>query len=164
MKLDIQLEEQDYIDAAFSTAMPTTRYIAVTLVLLVAVFVLAGILATQGYAREALVGVSCIIGSVVGVVVEKRLTIPRKARQIFHQQHLNEPFELGWNDEGISVVSPDGSFSKTWVEIWKARLLEKQILLFLSDAAFVIVPKRFFRDARTLSNFETLLGRVTRFG
>jgi hypothetical protein len=164
MILNIQLTEQDYVDAALSTAMPSSRYITVTLVLLVSAFVVAGIVATQGYAREAIVGVGCLVGCLVGIIVEKRLTIPRKARRVFHQQHLNKPFELEWNDEGISVVAPDGSFSKPWSAIWKARLLEKEILLFLSEASFLMVPKRSFPDAITLGAFETLLGRVTKFG
>jgi hypothetical protein len=164
MKLKIQLEEQDYVDAALSTAMPSARYITVTLALLVGAFVLAGIFATRGYAREAIIGVGCLVGGLVGIIVEQRLTIPRKARQVFQQQHVNEPFELGWNDEGISVVAADGSFSKPWSAIWKARLLEKEILLFLSDAIFLMVPKRFFPDASTLSAFETLLDRVKKFG
>jgi hypothetical protein len=76
---------------------------------------------------------------------------------------MNKPFEPGWNDEEISAVSADGSFTKPWREIQKARLLDKQILLFLSDVNFLMVPKRSFPDASALSAFEKLLGRVTKF-
>ena len=163
MKLKIQLEEEDYVSAALSAAMPTARYIAVTCAVLVGALILAVILGFQGYGREALVGFGTLLGAVVGGVAEQRLMIPRKARKIFHQQDMSAPFELGWNDEEISLVAPNGTFTQPWRHIHKARLLDKQILLFISDANFLMVPKRSFPDAAALSTFETLLGRVTKF-
>jgi hypothetical protein len=77
---------------------------------------------------------------------------------------MNKSFELVWNDEAISVVSADASFTKSWQDILKARLLDKEILLFLSDVNFLMVPKRSFPDASAISTFEKLLGRVTKFG
>jgi hypothetical protein len=99
-----------------------------------------------------------------GGVAEQRLTLPRKARTIFHQQHLSRPYELGWNDDELAVVSVEGSFTRAWRDIWKARVLDTEILIFLSDANFLMVPKRSFPDASTVSTFEKLLGRVTKFG
>ena len=164
MKLNIQLEEQDYVAAALSVATPTTRYIAVTCALLLGALVAAGIFASRGYFREAMVGSGVLVGALVGSIVEQRLTIPRKARKIFHQAGLNEPFELTWDEEKISVVSADGSATKPWRDIFKARILDNEILLFLSDVNFLMVPKRFFPDANAESSFEQLLNRVTKFG
>ena len=64
MKLKIQLEEQDYIDAVRSVSIPTRRYIAVTLALLLGASVLAGIFASQGYAREALIGFGVLLARI----------------------------------------------------------------------------------------------------
>jgi hypothetical protein len=164
MKLNIQLEEQDYVDAALSAATPTAQYITLTLALLLGALVLTGFFATHGYAREAIIGFGVLLGALLGMFIEQRLTIPRKARKVFYQQGLNKSFELEWNDEGIFGASANGSFTIPWSEIWKVRVLEKQILLFLSDVNFVMVPNRFFPDTSTLGTFKNLLGRVTKFG
>jgi hypothetical protein len=164
MKLQIQLVEQDYVDAALSVATPTAGYIAVTCALLVGALGVASFYAANGHVREAIIGFSVLLGALTGSAVEQRLTIPRKARKVFCQQRLSKPFELGWTDRQISVVSADGSFTKPWSEIWKARLLSNEILLFLSDVNFLMVPKRCFPDASTLLAFENLLGQVTKFG
>jgi preprotein translocase subunit SecD len=81
MKLKIQLEEQDYVDASLSAATPTARYIAVTCALLVVAVLLAGIFASHGYAREALIAIGVLLGAVAGSIVEQRLTIPRRCPQ-----------------------------------------------------------------------------------
>ena len=156
----IQLDERDYVNAAWAAAMPTRRIVVVLAAASFSVVLGAYLGWRAGYMRESIVAICVWFFGLAGAVIGHLVTIPPKAKRVFRQQQaLQRPYELTWNDGAVSVVGSTGTSTTPWTDFHKARELNDQFLLFLSDAAFLMVPKRAFPDEAVMCDFRALLKR-----
>jgi len=124
-------------------------------VLLLVILVLLIWLWWAGFWREAIVGLCALIGAVIGDGVGRRILLAKKAKRIFRQQKsLHRPYELSWTAEAITLASERGTSAIPWTDFHKYRETADQFLLFLSDANFLMVPKRAFSDISRLDAFR----------
>jgi hypothetical protein len=155
--IQIQLKEGEFVDAAkAASALSRASVRAGGLVLLVILAVLLWFWWT-GYQREAFIGIAALVGTVVGGGVGRLLSIAANARRQFRQQQvLQRPYEFSWTDEAVTVTAEDGTSTVPWPKIHKRRETAQQFLLFLSDANFLMVPKRAFPEASLVREFRQL--------
>ncbi len=121
----------------------------------VVVVVSAVVAWTSGWRRESLVTAFVWFGVVAGTRIGQVLSIPRQARRVFRQQRgLQLPCELSWNTEGLTASAEDGVATTRWRDFHRAVELDRQFVLFFSDAAFMMIPKRSFPDVALLEDFR----------
>lgn len=153
--LHVKLEEQDYVNAARAAARPSRRTIILlaTASALVVVGAFGGWRA--GYMREAFIAGFVWFFGLVGAGTGHMLSIAPKAKRVFRQQQgLQRPHEVSWNDVGVTITGQDGQSTTRWADFYKFLELEDQFILFLSDAVFVMIPKRAFPESGLIRDFR----------
>jgi hypothetical protein len=151
----VQLTDGDYVRAVQAAARPSR--VTFIVIALISALILAGALVAwdSGYGREAVIAVSVWCGIVLGARVGQILWIPVQARKVFRQQRgLHRPHEVSWNDAGLTTTAEDGTWTISWADFHKSLELEDQFILFLSDAVFVMLPKRAFQDSGQIDGFR----------
>ena len=154
----VQLQEQDYVNAAHAAAAPSARGI-LTLAAVSALVLLVLVVAWRaGYSREAFLATFTGVFALTGAVIGHKVTISRRAKEVFRQQHgLRKPHELLWDERGVTIAAEDSRSSVPWADFHKYRELDDQFVLFLSDAMFFMVPKRAFPDGSLADAFRRVL-------
>ena len=154
-EIRVQLTDRDYVQAAQVAAAPS-RVTFIVVAVISALIVAAALVAwDSGYGREAVITVSVWCGIVLGARLGQVLWIPVQARQVFRQQRgLHRPHEVSWNDAGLTTTAEDGTWTIPWADFHKSLELEDQFILFLSDAVFVMLPKRAFQDSGQIDEFR----------
>ncbi|MBA3948725.1 MAG: YcxB family protein, partial [Acidobacteria bacterium] len=139
------------------------RTAGIVALLTVVAFGVAIVAWRAGYERQAFVGVFVWCFGVIGAVIGNALTIGTIARRIYRQQRgLSRTHELSWDDDSLTVRGEDGQSTTRWSEFHKAREVDDLFILFLSDAAFLTIPKRAFPDEPTLDAFRARMLREVR--
>jgi len=162
--LQVQLEERDYVNAARAAAKASKRTIIVLAVASVLV-VVAGVVGWRaGYMREAFIAGFVWFFALIGAWIGHMLSVGPKAKRVFRQQHgLRRAHEVSWNDVGLTVTGEDGQATTRWADFHKSRELDDQFILFFSDAAILMIPKRAFTDSGLLRDFrESVARRIPR--
>ncbi|MGB2713786.1 MAG: YcxB family protein [Vicinamibacterales bacterium] len=160
----VQLEERDYVRAARAAARPGRR-ILIALGIGSALVIVGALLGWRaGYMREALIAAFVWFFGLIGAGIGQMLSIAPKAKRVFRQQHgLRRTHEITWTDTGLTVSGEDGQSTTRWTDFHKARELDDQFLLFLSDAIFLMIPKRAFPDSSLLQSFrESIASSIAR--
>lgn len=156
--MQVRLEERDYVNAAWSAALPSRRTVIVLTAASFAVVLAAYFGWRAGYLRESIIAACVWLFGMAGAIIGHLVSILPKAKRVFRQQQeLQRPYELTWNETGLSVVGNTGTSTTPWTDFHKARELNDQFMLFLSDAVFVMVPKRAFPDEAIMRDFRALL-------
>jgi hypothetical protein len=95
---------------------------------------------------------------VAGGLIMNHVWIPWHARRIFRQQKsFGRPFELSWDEGGVHAKDGNGEYRHSWVDFIRWRENERLIVLSLSDAMFLMVPKRAFAEEASLDAFRGML-------
>jgi hypothetical protein len=156
--VQVQLEEQDYVDAARTASAPTRRSLFALAVVVVLVLVALVIGWRAGYKRESFVGVGVLVGTLGGGWIGRGVSIASRARGLFRQQKtLRRPYQVTWDTAGVTFNGENGTSTIHWSDFHKTQELENQFLLFLSDANFLIVPKRVFPDSLMRDEFRDVV-------
>jgi YcxB-like protein len=157
--IDVQLEPEDYVKASLAVSELSRKGILQLTALMVGVAVVAVFVAVYlGDVSSAILIGASSAGAAGGVLIAKRLTLPRKTRRIFAQTpSLQRPFQITWDERTLSSSSQQGAVSYPWAEFHKTRELAGYFLVFLSEVMFIIIPKRAFPDEATLRNFRECL-------
>jgi hypothetical protein len=154
----IQLEEAEFVDAARVASTPTRAWFVTAALGCVAMCVGLIWFWQAGHGRESLAGLGGLTGGVVGGWIGRRLSITAKARRLFRQQKtLHRPFELSWTTEALTLTAEHGTSTIHWPDFHKHREDTGLFLLFLSDANFLMVPKRAFPDPALLQSFRDVV-------
>jgi hypothetical protein len=106
-----------------------------------------------------------LIGGAVGgglaFELVRRFAIPRRARRLFAQQKgLQRPKTLRWDAAGLSWKSEQGEATTPWSDFLKYKESDRLYVLYLSDALFLMVPKRVFPDDVLAQSFATMVHRI----
>lgn len=94
------------------------------------------------------------IGGLFGEFAQDRIYLPARLRRLYAQVKGRVDVSYSWNDELLFVTSERGNGQRAWNDFLKARENVDVILLYVNDALFEIVSKRWFRDAGDLQDFR----------
>jgi hypothetical protein len=82
------------------------------------------------------------------ILADRHVFLPRRARRIYDQQRsLQEPFTGHLTTTGMFCQSPSGTLRRDWADHLGWLEGRDMFLLYHSDVAFHILPKRFFDPA-----------------
>lgn len=85
-----------------------------------------------------------------------RLMLPGRVRKLFLQTKAAlAPFNMEWDERGVSFTSENWSQKNVWSDFLKWRENEKVFLLYINNQSFRIIPLRFFADPSQFENFAT---------
>jgi YcxB-like protein len=160
--IQIQLKEEEFVDAAKAASAPSQAWFLTAAVALLAVLMCLIWLSRTGHGRESIAGLGALVGTAVGGWIGRGLSIGAKAKRLFRQQKgLHRPYDLSWTTEAITLTAEHGTSRIQWPDFHKRRETDDQFLLFLSDANFLMVPKRAFPDTTLLGTFrDTVTDRI----
>jgi hypothetical protein len=160
-EIRVQLNHDDYVEAAQAAARPSKRVLVVVTALSLVIISGATLLVWNSlFTREAILVTSVWFGVVFGARIGQVLYIPRQARRVFRQQHgLQTPCTVSWNVDGLSVTAEDGVSTTPWHHFNRTIELKHQFVLFLSEVLSVMIPKRAFPSDALLNDFRTQITR-----
>jgi len=157
--VEVQLQPEDYVKASMAVAQWSWKSgvkFAGGMLAVLSVVVYAAM--REGVYHAAFVSGMGTIGAVIGMHVMKWTLLPRKARRIFAQTPaMRRPYQVTWDERTMTSTSEYGSGTFPWAEFHKTRELAGQFLVFFSDVAFIMIPKRAFPDEFTLHDFRKCL-------
>jgi hypothetical protein len=154
-EIRVQLSDDDYIEAAQAAARPSMRVRIVVAVISLAIAGGAFAVWNSPFRREAILVMSVWFGVVFGARIGQVLYIPRQARRVFKQQRgFQLPCTVSWTADGVRVTAEDGVSTTPWRDFYKAIELKRQFVLFLSEALFMMIPKRAFPNQALLDDFQ----------
>jgi hypothetical protein len=156
--IEIALEERDYVNAVHAAARPGPRVIALFAGASACVAVAALFGVRAGHERQAIV-VTCVwFFGLIGAWLGQRVSIATRARRVFQQQKaLQRPYRVSWSVQGVTIASDEGLTSTDWCDFHRYIEREDQFLLFLSDALFLMFPKRAFPNTDSSRQFGELV-------
>jgi YcxB-like protein len=97
-----------------------------------------------------------LLGGLIGWMASYYIWVPLQARRVFRQQKsMQRPFELSWDATGVHAKDANGEYRHLWSDFVRWREGERLIVLSLSDAMFLMIPKRAFAEERSLEDFRT---------
>lgn len=132
--------------------MRTAIALAVTSALVIVGAFVAG---RAGYMREAFIAGFVWFFGLIGAGIGHMVSIAPKAKRVFRQQRgLRRAHEVSWNHVGLTVSGEDGQSTTRWADFHRVRELDDQFILFLSDAIFLMIPKRAFPDSGLMQSFR----------
>ena len=157
-----ELSEADYIAAQ---RLHRRRSLWLTIAGVVLAAVLAWI-AIRSFKRGDLFGLCLSLGALggglAGGLISHYLWIPWQARRVFRKQKsMQRPFELSWDAAGLHAKDGNGEYRHAWSDFVRWREGERLFVLSLSDAMFIMVPKRAFTEQQSLEAFrESVSSRI----
>ena len=157
--IDVQLHEDDYVEGAAAASAPGRSAIADVIAAVVAT--VAGLLWLwwAGRPLPSLIGFGSLTGALIGGRIGRRVSIAGGAKRRYRQQRgLQRPYTVSWTSDAITFASEQGASTIPWADFHNLRETDNLFLLFLSDANFLIVPKRAFPDALLLDAFRDVVG------
>jgi hypothetical protein len=81
-----------------------------------------------------------------------------KGRRVFRQQRVFDLLaNLSWDEGGLHTHNDNGQYRHPWSDFIRWREGKRLFVLNLSDAVFLMVPKRAFPDSTTLDAFRELM-------
>jgi hypothetical protein len=154
--IEVRLQPEDYVKASFAVAEMSWKKIfklaAVAIVVMLAAIYFA---VFEDDVHGALVMCGAAFGAMGGVLLAKRIILPRKARRIFAQTPgLQRPYQVTWDDRALTTTNQQGAGTYPWNEFHKSREVAGLFLIFFSEVMFIMVPKRSFPDDATMHNFR----------
>jgi hypothetical protein len=157
------LTAEDYLSANRLHLLSRWRYVAVILVACVVVIGVFPNVHARMSVSELLsasgneLAIFAVILAVAYLAVNF-VTLPRTTRGIFdRQKSLQRPYEMSWDDSGMTAVGENGTNSAPWSDFLKWREHKRVFVIYMSDAMFWMVPKRCFADSAQAEAFGRLL-------
>lgn len=98
------------------------------------------------------------VGSFVVVVLTRYVFLPIRLKSRFAERKaLYTESTLSWSQEGLTIENVNGHGLVPWSQFIKTRENDRFILLYTSQAKYLIFPKRFFADTGQLRSFVDLV-------
>ncbi len=161
MKINIQLTEEDYIQATYLHIRPRplfkwASYILVAFLLftLVASIFVAVAHPEQIYPPILMGGLFVYFWFIFGVWT------PRRCRKTFRQQKaLQLPYSFEFNDENFIARAEYGETKLTWDYLRKWKEGKTIFTVYQSDRIMQMIPKRCFTSPEEMTQLRELLTR-----
>jgi hypothetical protein len=88
-------------------------------------------------------------------VLYRYILFPRRVRQVFTQQkELSLPIEFEITEAGLNVSNELGSSLRPWKNFAKWKEDKDILMLYQSDVAYTMLPKRFFTDPQQIESIK----------
>jgi hypothetical protein len=162
--IDVQLEPSDYLAAQRLHTRWTWSRLAIHAAVIVAGSILL-FFATSGTRWLIPLGAAMIGGAAAGLAVRevmRRVFLPYRSRKLFAQHKaLHPPMTLEWDREALQVHAETGNSRTPWRDYLGRREDRSVILLYVSEALFLMVPLRGFVDAAQEQSFRECLAAVS---
>lgn len=94
------------------------------------------------------------IGGFIGNFVQSRLYLPWWLRRLYAQVRGRTDVSYYWNVETLSMRSDRGNADIPWTNFRKAKESDQVMLLYVNDAIFQIISKRWFGSHEQLDDFR----------
>jgi hypothetical protein len=94
------------------------------------------------------------LGGLLGEFIQSRFILPSKLRRLYSQVRGRADVTYSWDDEKLFLTSEYGQAARSWTDFLKAKESDELILLYINDALYEIIAKRWFRDASDLNTFR----------
>lgn len=107
-------------------------------------------------------GVMLVFGAIGGIIGEMvlRLYLRRRLRKLYAQLSGRTDVSYSWTAETLSIRSEYGHAERPWSVFVKAKENEQVLLMYLNDALFEIIAKRWFPSPEALEDFRSRLNLV----
>jgi len=136
---------------------PWLRYVGVLLLVLVVVVLLAGLwpdFATPSSGTSSLT----IAALLAYLAILFFIYLPWRFGRLYQQQKaFHAPVRLQVTEEGVTTTSSVGHAVLPWSHFRKWKEGKAVFLLYITDALFTVVPKRFFEREDEMVSFRKLL-------
>jgi len=146
-----QVSEQEYVSAH---RLHRRRLVTALNLAMVITAVLGCALAFTASQKWGMVLLFGGLGGLFGEFFQDRISLPSRLRRLYSQIRGRVDVSYSWNDEQLLVASEHGSAQRAWTDFLKARENHDVILLYVNDARFEIIAKRWFSDACSLDDFR----------
>lgn len=125
------------------------------------VFIVGIVLFFAFSARSGVVLMCAALGGLLGEFIQSRFILPSKLRRLYSQVRGRVDVTYSWDKEKLFLTSEHGQAARSWTDFLKAKESDELILLYINDALYEIVAKRWFGDASDLSTFREHLKFVS---
>lgn len=146
-----QITDREYIAAGH---LHRRRMVAIGRRLLAALFGGGLLLFFLVGKRPGLALMGGAIGGVIGEFIQSRFFLTPKLRQLYGQIKGIGDVTYTWDDERLYFTYENGQGSRAWSDFLKARENEELMLLYVNDAMYELVAKRWFATAADLDAFR----------
>jgi hypothetical protein len=146
-----QVTEQEYISAHRLHRRRMVAALNLAMIIAAAIGIALAFTASRKWGMVLLFGG---IGGLFGEFFQDRISLPARLRRLYAQVRGRVDVSYAWDDEQLFVTSEHGSAQRMWTDFWKARENGDVILLYVNDARFEIVARRWFGDAGELADFR----------
>lgn len=156
-----KLQETDYLHAqALHRSWSRKKFLIVSGVAIVTA-ALGWILWVQGYGPIAGGLLGGLIGGAITGSAIRYLYVPWKTRKVFRQQKsLQREFTLSWSEDCLLSEDANGQYKTAWADFTNWKEDAHIFLLYHSDIAFQMLPKRAFSNANVIAEFRSHIQRV----
>ena len=162
MKINGKLEWTDYLNSQLLHLRPPTSARIVYYAMYAAVvFALVGVIYEWaiGQFESAISYMPPLIIIIVIVPLYRYVFLPIFYKNIFTQvKSLNSPFEYEFTEGEMILSNEFGNSRMPWGNYTKWKENSELIMLYHSDIAYNIIPKRFFSDPQQLEIVKSYIG------
>jgi hypothetical protein len=155
-----QLTEADYLAARrLHFRWPWWRGVVVGVAFLLAIIACGQMIRGANTPESAGFVLACgVLGAIIGVVILRLAYVPWQSRKVFREQEtLRRPFEVTWDAGTLTRRSATGETRTPWSDFIRWKEDGGLFLLYHSDGAFQVLPKRVLGDAAAVAIFRGLL-------
>lgn len=149
-------------EAEFIAAHQLHRHrAALVLIITTVIAALAGIILF--YTVSGQIGLMLFLGGIgglIGELVQAHIFLPLRCRKLYSQVKGRTDLTYSWNSEVLNLKSDRGSAERSWSNFRKAKENDKVFLLYINDALFEIVSKRWFHTPEQIDDFRQNLNVV----
>jgi hypothetical protein len=125
------------------------------------VFIVGIVLFFAFSAKSGLILVCAALGGLLGEFIQNRFILPSKLRRLYAQVRGRVDVTYSWDKEKLFLSSAHGQAARSWSDFLKAKENDELILLYINDARYEIIAKRWFGDASDLNTFRAHLKFVS---
>jgi hypothetical protein len=153
-----QITEKEYIAAH---TLHRRKMQSLVRQITIIVFIIGIVLFFAFSARLGAVLICAALGGLLGEFIQNRFILPAKLRRLYAQVRGRADVTYSWDEEKLFLTSEKGQAARSWGDFLKAKENDELILLYINDALYEIIAKRWFRDASDLNTFRAHLKFVS---
>lgn len=112
-------------------------------------------------ARLGVLVIGAASGGLVGEFIQSRFILPSKLRRLYAQIRGRVDVTYSWDEKKIVLTSEHGQVARAWTDFLMAKENDNVILLYINEALYEIIAKRWFGDASDLNRFREHLKFVS---
>lgn len=93
-------------------------------------------------------------GGLIGEFIQSRFFLRSKLRRLYAQLKGRVEVTYYWDNEKLFLSSEHGQAARVWTDFLRAKENEELILLYINDALYEIIAKRWFSHTADLNTFR----------